>query len=60
MGKSKQSKDKRIRDTKDYYVTLVIDTPIQQAPVSAGLGPRFRIENGKVIYTPPKKEEGAS
>jgi hypothetical protein len=42
------------KDTKDYYVTLVVDTPVAGSTDSL-LRQGFSHEDGKLVYTPPKK-----
>ncbi len=53
------SKTKKARpqskDTKDYYVTLVVDTPAT-GNVDSLLYQGFSYIDGKLVYTHPKKE----
>lgn len=56
FGRKKPLKVKKttVGDVKDYYVALVVDTPVKTS-LDSVLGDGFKIENGKVIYTKGKK-----
>ncbi|MBV8467006.1 MAG: hypothetical protein JO218_13765 [Burkholderiales bacterium] len=52
FSKPKKTKPKT-QDSKDYYVTLVVDTPASADDYLVRQG--FSYEGGKLVYTPPKK-----